>query len=733
MTSFDDESHDAEFIFLDWVKKNEIDDVSAFEELCRENPGSLKALTALRQEWRWLEGACDGEGPEMGAPVDFLSPSGERYNVLEKIGEGGMGVVYSVWDTRYERELAMKVCSAGERVPGKYRSRSATRFLDEARIIGRLEHPGVVPVHDLGVDPDGHIFFTMRRVKGHDFRTVLQMVHSHSEGWTRERALESLIRVCETLACAHSKGVIYRDLKPSNIMVGSYGQTYVIDWGLAKVRGRRDGKEALIRSGLTSALPRGGEEGTSRADLERESPPSLRTADGVIVGTPSYMAPEQATGDQGRVGARADIYAMGAILYHLLTGRAPYSGDSSVVAGDVLEQLRGDSPEPIEALSTGVSKELIAICKRAMARDLSNRYASMDLLAEDLRAFLEMRPVSAYRTDLVTGTRKWVRRNPMLAAGCAAAVTMIVSISFAYWSSNRERMVELNATRGELERTSIDLSDMRREGERKDDELQLASHRNDLLDYAGHLAAARELLAMFRSDEAKHHLDACPQELRGWEWRLLVADLDRSSGALHDPEGDPGSGHCSLLRLPGGEVVTGSGDGWIRVWDLEERKPLRRFRHGGDVCAMAITADGSHLFSGGHSGYLAKWDLETGQLSNKVHPHPGGFFGIINCLALHPSEDILASASSDNTIKLFDSRTLEELGTLAPASSSQYAVCFSPDGKILISQDADHHLRFWSCPDWELLDTVELLSPGNRTHHRTTCSFSPDGVSLSYS
>ena len=346
------------------------------------------------------------EGADSTAVIlERLAAHGARHTRYEQRGElarGGMGLILRVWDEDLRRELAMKVVlgESGQATAGEITPKVLGRFLEEAQVTGQLDHPGIVPVHELGLDQRGAVFFTMRLVKGRDLKEIFDLVASHGadkggEEWTVTRVLWVLLKVCEAMAYAHSKGVIHRDLKPANVMVGRFGEVYVMDWGLARVLGQPDRHDLRLRSTETSIAFVQSER---RADASHSADSVLFTMDGDVVGTPAYMAPEQARGQIDQLGPRSDVYSLGAMLYHLLTGTMPFvTEDARVSQHMVLRWALEGPPRPVQALKSDVPEELVAICDKAMAREPEQRYADMGALAEDLRAYLENRVVKAYR------------------------------------------------------------------------------------------------------------------------------------------------------------------------------------------------------------------------------------------------------------------------------------------------------------------------------------------------
>jgi serine/threonine protein kinase len=367
------------------------------------------------------------------------SPKESKHQTLEEIGRGGMGAVFKVVDTNLHRTLAMKVI----REVGEDQDAASTdpktlgRFLEEAQITGQLHHPGIVPVHELGLNPGGKLYFTMQLVKGQTFSDLIRWVESGKDGWNQTRALSVILDVLEALGYAHSRGVIHRDLKPANVMVGKFGETYVLDWGVARVLGKPDQRDLRIQQEASSRTVIGSE----RKEAAAATPDSpLLTMDGLVVGTPAYMSPEQALGMVTKLDARSDVYSVGAMLYQLLTGQMPYVPPGAAVSPrSVHAMVMQGPPRPLSELNQEVPAELVAICEKAMAREQDQRYASCKEMTDDLRAFLENRVVKAYQTGAFAELRKWVRRNRPIASLLAALFLLLPAAAFLGIQTVRNR------------------------------------------------------------------------------------------------------------------------------------------------------------------------------------------------------------------------------------------------------------------------------------------------------
>ena len=309
-----------------------------------------------------------------GAGTDAPDLQGTRYLLLELVARGGMGVVYAAEDTTLRRRVALKVLDTPDA-----NGEMASRLVREAHVLARLEHPGIVPVHDVGTLADGRVFYTMKFVEGRRLDDFIGGVPS------RPDRLRLFLRICDAVAFAHARGVLHRDLKPANIMVGPFGEVLVMDWGLAKIL--RDAKAEDVRLAgseetvIERARPAAREEGATEV--------TVITGHGTVMGTPGYMSPEQARGDVAHLDARSDIFSLGALLRFLLT----------------------DSPAaPSNSNAKKLDKSLEAICAKAGASDPASRYPSVPELALDISRYLDGLAVGARRETALEKAGRFYRR-----------------------------------------------------------------------------------------------------------------------------------------------------------------------------------------------------------------------------------------------------------------------------------------------------------------------------------
>jgi serine/threonine-protein kinase len=369
--------------------------------------------------------------------VGSLTSAGLRFRVLRPHAKGGLGQVSVALDEELHREVALKEIQ--ERYADDPHSRA--RFLLEAEITGGLEHPGVVPVYGLGCHADGRPFYAMRLIQGVSLGEAITQFHTAEvlgrgpgeRGLAQRGLLRRFVDMCNAVAYAHSRGVLHRDLKPANVMLGPFGETLVVDWGLAKPTGESPAGADSPQGPLRPASAGG----------------SAPTQVGAAIGTPAYMSPEQAAGRLDELGPASDVYSLGATLYHLLTGRAPFA------ASDVGEALRavqrGDFPPPRQVKPV-VPAALAAVCLKAMAPRPQDRYGSAKALAADVERWLADEPVGAYREPLPARLGRWSRRHRasvMSAAAALAVLALSLGVLAAVLTGHNRSLAAANARESE--------------------------------------------------------------------------------------------------------------------------------------------------------------------------------------------------------------------------------------------------------------------------------------------
>ncbi|MGK0217391.1 MAG: WD40 repeat protein [Planctomycetota bacterium] len=746
----------------------------------------------------------DPERPASGTMQRLTErpPSSDRYRDDGEFARGGMGSIRRVWDSDLRRTLAMKVLLEGAKDSGGSESgsgaeaeRRLTRFLEEAQVTAQLEHPGIIPVHELGLNEDGQLFFTMPLVDGDDLAEILRKVRDAEGNWTLTRAVGVLLKVCEAMGFAHSRNVVHRDLKPANIMVGAFGEVYVMDWGLARVLDEQQGRAQLKPQRAWRRSKKIRTERGDASDSDHVSP--LRTLDGEVVGTPAYMAPEQARGELASVGPASDVYSIGSILYHLISGAMPFSGTSKRLGAlEVWNRVKDGAPDPLGQVAPDAPEELVAICQRAMARDPLARYPDTTDMGEDLRAYLEGRVVRAHASGAWAEFRKWVGRNRSLAI--TALVGLVVSfgaLGFAGWSQRRanqtlagindklgESNQELTTVNQTLENTNKALDESRQATEAKRQEADEASAQAQLSRgeaqrqaYAAQLGAAALHLTQENPTELRRSLEQAPAHLRGWEWRFLALNQERSLldielfgggarraawwGADRGIVAVGAGGAMGLFDLASGELqlgeqsgrftisalgvaphaglfATGSRSGQLSLWDpARSRQPLRTRLWEREIAALAWSPDGQLLAAAEGDGYELLLGLESlqdarpgriailnpaGKLLRLLEGHPAQ----VSDLVFMADGKRLVSVGQGGRAYIWDVESGERLEALPNHGAPILSVDVASDGRIVIST-AENSAYLWS--DVRGSAPRRLEGHSEQVHDVV---FSPDGKTI---
>ncbi len=451
--------------------------------------------------------AADQDAPETWGEG---KPAG-KYAVLGEIARGGMGAVLRALDQDVNRTVAMKVILGGDE------GTRVDRFIEEAQITGQLEHPNIVPVHEISEDEHGRLYFTMKMVRGESLESILDRLGEREEEasarYALSRLLEIFLKVCEAVAFAHDKGVIHRDLKPENVMVGTFGEVLVMDWGLAKVHGKPDQPDDATRQTdrpdrSESVAAQKGSPNVPGRKTGRTSPQQARTVDGEVLGTPAYMPPEQAAGRIGEVDRRSDVFSLGAILYKMLTHVAPYEEDD--LPRVLLRAVQRDLVPPRKrAPWLRIPPELASICMKAMARRPEDRYPAVDVLMEDIRAFGEHRLVRAHRYGIGARFLRFVQRHP--AGSLASAVALILLAAGGAVTgvmAERTRTADAKAEAERLKRREADKEKAQAEQSR-----ELQRLRAERAEWERELESLRAARAEGERDEA---LSVLEKSRRAW-------------------------------------------------------------------------------------------------------------------------------------------------------------------------------------------------------------------------
>ena len=618
-------------------------------------------------------------GPEDSIPdvavrqpsiADIRSP--DRYSMRRRVGRGGMGIVMSARDLILQREVAMKLMF------DRAKPSSVARFYQEAQITAQLEHPNIVPVHELNLNDGDKPFYTMKLVRGTSLKKVLERLGNEDPAYREQWPLSALLtvfqKVCDAIAFAHARGVIHRDLKPDNIMLGGYGEVQVMDWGLAKILGQES------PSGIHSPVAVSDPMSTSSGEKSTVDV----TMSGTIIGTPQYMSPEQASGDIALMDACTDIYSLGVILYHILALRVPFEGRTTE---EVLRNVRAGRALPLAEAGTRkklvhipggrVPESLVAVVAQAMALEKGDRYGEVTSLQADIKAYQDGFATSAEHAGMWKLAGLFIRRNRAVSA--AVLALMVAGVVFAF-NLKRERDRATEAS--QQAQVARGIADEQRNA--AEDHLYLS----EMLQAGRHLAdgrpeSARELLA-------RHQVEPSGRNLREWEWYYLLgeANQDRLHVQAH------AHGVFSLAAsADGSRLATGGGDGEVAIWQARGLVPEFRLPAvAGRVWSVAWHQGGKLLAAGYEHGLVRVWNLETRQ---SVAEFRGSTDAAIRSVQWRPDsadQPTLVIGSSEKEILLWRPLAPGQEGTpqvFASTAGKVVSLHWSADGARLAAAEMD--------------------------------------------
>jgi tRNA A-37 threonylcarbamoyl transferase component Bud32 len=586
-----------------------------------------------------------------------------RFELQGVLGHGAFGTVYKARDPELDRTVAVKVPRAGNLAGPQ----ELDRFLREARSAAQLRYPAIVTVHEVG-QRDGLPYLVSDFVAG---VTLADVLSARRLGF--REAAELVAAVADALQYAHEQGVVHRDVKPSNIMIADDGKPCVMDFGLAK----RDAGEITM------------------------------TVEGQVLGTPAYMAPEQARGEGHAVDGRGDVYSLGVVLYQLLTGELPFRGTQRML----LHQVLHDEPRQPHSLNDRTPRDLETVCLKAMAKDPARRYQTARDFADDLRNWLKGEPIIARPVGSWERGWRWAKRRPavtgLLAVSGVAVVAVGVVVTSLFYNAQ---------LKGGLQET-----------ERAKERAEAATLEAEKNKYFLRISRAYAGWREGNMSQMEPLLDECPPAQRNWEWhylkRLCHADLLTLRG------------HTSwiwrvLFSPDGRQIASVSADRTVRIWDATTGELIRRLEGG--VRPLAFSPDGKRL-AAGMEGTVTVWEVATGKRETFLEEK-----GWVGSVAFSPDGRLLASGGEEDlnedgpgVVKVWDALRKRDALWIVPSPANVFGVAFNPDGTRLAWGDWGGHVSI--CPLTRDKDTVTGGPVNTWKGHEgevRSIAFSPDGSRL---
>ncbi len=577
------------------------------------------------------------------------APQVAGYEILRELGRGGMGVVYQARQLQLNRVVALKMILDDR----PDRPQEYARFLSEAEVIAGLNHPNIVQIHEIG-EAEGRPFFSLEFVQGGSLAQRLR----GSDPLPPRQAARLILDLAWGVDAAHRQGVVHRDLKPANVLLAGAPNAplgectpKITDFGLAKRRGE-----------------------------------GVKTTAGFILGTPCYMAPEQAAGRAEEVGPATDVYSLGAILYELLTGRPPFQDDAPLVT---LQRVLSEEPIAPNQLQRRPPDDLEIICLKCLQKQPPRRYAAAAALADDLERFLDGRPTQARPAAAAERLVMWTRRRPAAAAGLGVSLlALLLMMAGGAWHTLQLHDALAAADRARIDAqterdASLGARDLAEERERLVREYVYAVQvrQAQQLWYHADLTPMRELLAPYAAPG-----DSDPREFT-WRylWRLCHSDRRTLEGHTSDV-------YFVAYSPDGSRLVSAGRDGVLHLWDPATGRDLHTLDgHNEEVNSAAFSPDGAGLVSVGDDGRIVLWDLATGSEQRRLQDSGDP----IQTVAWSPGGRLIATAGRDQLIHLWDVETGRQLAPLAGHTDQVESVAFNSDGRALASGGRDGGVLVW--------------------------------------
>jgi len=600
-----------------------------------------------------------------------------RFEIVREVGRGSYGIVFLATDPLLGRQIALKV----PRPETVLSPELNERFVREAKVAAGLDHAGIVPVLEAAqIGPVSYI--ATAYCEG---PSLTQWLRRQTEPVPVETAAGIVQQLADAVEHAHQQGVLHRDIKPGNILLDDTAP-------LKKANCELPFSPKLTDFGLAKVL-----------ELQED-----QTRSGIIIGTPQYMAPEQADGRSRDVGPHTDVHALGCILYELLAGKPPFVGSSLL---ETLQKVLNDDPPPMTRIRRTIPRDLEAICLKCLEKDHARRYPDAAALAADLGRFLNGEPTAARPLSLVGSSWKWIRRRPTAAAllfvTVAASIALLVGAAWHVQSLN-QALTLADELRSEAEHQGGLAKQREREVRERLYAADMKLAQNAWTN--GNVAQVLGLLDAHRPQGGQANL-------RSFEWRHLwrLSHGDRWTIQAHD-----GDVYDSQFSPDGKLLATVSKDGTAALWDVEDGRLVARLQgHTSEVNSVRFSPDGRRLATCSDDKTVRIWHMPSGREQAILHGHEN----YVYCLAMSPDGRTLASGSRDQTVRIWDVETGQSVRTLSEHSGTVGSLTFSSDGTRLATSDGT--IRLWDVDSWK--------QTGSLPQHAGTVlaiAFSHDGQTI---